>query len=194
MTCFVRGQVGGSTGHASTAIAGLFPKLHFIIQDLPATIARVKSDISPRLEGRITFKGHDFFTPQKNQADAFFFRYIFHNWADDDVVRIIQNLRPGLRKGTRLLVNEYLGSVDAATNSLEDKIYRYDRPGIFLHGVVLIGSRERDVQMFALLNAKERTVNHYRKLVSTAEPRFSFCGQSTAAGCGMILLEWEYCE
>jgi chemotaxis methyl-accepting protein methylase len=118
-------KVGGSFGHVSKAIARLYPNLHFIVQDLPDTIEGANSDLPTDLVGQVTFQGHDFFTPQVTAADAYFFRYILHNWAEDDAVRIIQNLEPKLKKGSRLLINEYVSNADAATASMEDKIYRY---------------------------------------------------------------------
>ncbi|KAJ6099793.1 hypothetical protein N7467_001328 [Penicillium canescens] len=39
---------------------------------------------------------------------------------------------------------------------------------------------ERNVQMFALLNSKERTVDDYQRIVALAEPEFKFCGITTA--------------
>lgn len=187
--------MGGSSGHVSKAIARLYPNLHFIVQDLPDTIDRVKSDIPTDLNGRLTFQGHDFFTPQDTAADAYFFRYILHNWAEDDVVRIIQNLKPRLENGSTLLVNEYVSNADAATASMEDKIYRYGLicPS-FRDSLLIAVTSERDVQMFALLNSKERTVEDYQRIVAQAEPGFKFCGITTAPGHGMVLLEWVYSE
>lgn len=50
------------------------------------------------------------------------------------------------------------------------------------------------MQMFALLNSRERTVEDYQRIVAQAEPGFKFCGTTMAPGHGMVLLEWAYEE
>jgi 6-hydroxytryprostatin B O-methyltransferase len=61
-------DVGGSTAHASLALASAFPRLQFIVQDLPlvveegrAVLARLASGL---VTSRIRFVAYDFFTPQ----------------------------------------------------------------------------------------------------------------------------------
>lgn len=48
----------------------------------------------------------DFFTPQTIRADVYYFKSIFHNWADKYSVEILQNLIPALRKGARIVIHE----------------------------------------------------------------------------------------
>jgi hypothetical protein len=118
-------QVGGSVGIVSMAVARLHPNLRFIVQDLPETIQMAREEVPPDLQDRVIFQSHDFFTPQKVKADAFYLRFILHNWSDADVERIIHNLRPSFRHGTKLLINERVVRSDVATGSLEDKSNRY---------------------------------------------------------------------
>ncbi|KAL4876761.1 S-adenosyl-L-methionine-dependent methyltransferase [Aspergillus karnatakaensis] len=164
-------QAGGGTGHISKAIAEHHSTINFIVQDLYQTAPPE----SAADEGHVEFQHHDFFSPQTVPADAFFFRYIFHNWSDVDVVRIIQALKPVLRVGTRLLVNEYLPRMGIATGGFEERVFR-----------------ERDMQMLALMNGKERTLDDLVQLVSGAEPRFSFVESRTPPGSSMSVLHWVY--
>lgn len=49
---------------------------------------------------------HDFLTPQPKEADVFLFRWIFHDWPDKYVIKILRNLVPVLKPGTRIVVND----------------------------------------------------------------------------------------
>lgn len=100
-------DVGGSHGDAMIPIAKAFPTLRFVIQDLPSTIEGHPT-LPPELANRTTFMAHDFFTRQPiENADVFFFRWIFHNWPDKYCLQILQNLIPALKSGARIVVNEW---------------------------------------------------------------------------------------
>lgn len=98
-------DVGGSLGVTSVALARSVPQVTCVVQDLPRMIA--KTQTPKDLEGRVTFAEHDFFKPQYLQADVYFFRWIFHDWADKYGVKILQALVPALKSGARILVNEF---------------------------------------------------------------------------------------
>lgn len=96
-------DVGGSHGDASFAVARDFPKLKFVVQDLPEAIS-ASSNMTPQVK----FMAHDFFTEQPiKNADVYMFRWIFHNWSDDYCIRILRALIPALKSGARILINEY---------------------------------------------------------------------------------------
>ncbi|KAL4863679.1 O-methyltransferase-domain-containing protein [Aspergillus spectabilis] len=164
-------NVGGGTGHISKAIAVHYPKIKFIVQDLYRGFQAPPA----QNRGQIEFQSHDFFSPQAVRADAFLFRYIFHNWSDADVVRIIQALKPALQEGTRLLVIEYLPRLGTGTGDFEEKTFR-----------------TRDMQMLALMNGKERSLDDYIQLVARADPMFSFVASNTPPGSSMTVLDWVY--
>lgn len=48
----------------------------------------------------------DFFTEQPVTADLYYFRTVFHNWADKYCVKILRALIPALRPGARILIHE----------------------------------------------------------------------------------------
>lgn len=99
-------DIGGSHGKAMVAIAEKYPSLRFIVQDLPPTIA-ARRPIPTEFDDSISFMEYDFFTPQTVVgADVYLFRWIFHNWPDKHCVRILQNLVPALKPGSRVVVNE----------------------------------------------------------------------------------------
>ena len=67
-------DVGGGTGPASKALAGKFPKLRFVVQDLKDGIEEGKGLLPAELAGRVSLMEHDFFTKQTVEADVYFFR------------------------------------------------------------------------------------------------------------------------
>ena len=55
----------------------------------------------------IQFMKHDFFTPQVvKDADVYFYRWIFHNWTDEQSIQILRATIPGLKPGARVLIND----------------------------------------------------------------------------------------
>ena len=52
---------------------------------------------------------HDFNTPQPVKgADIYFFRWIFHDWSDKYVIKVLRALIPALKKGARIVANDKL--------------------------------------------------------------------------------------
>ena len=117
-------QLGGSSGHVSQIVATAFPAISFIVQDLPKTIKVSKDQLPTDLNSRIEFQEHDFFQPQPTVADAYFLRYILHNWSDDDCIKIIAALHPALRPGARLLINETISPDDSNMSEFEERLFK----------------------------------------------------------------------
>ncbi|TGO84974.1 hypothetical protein BPOR_0444g00010 [Botrytis porri] len=78
-------DVGGSKGYISILLSKSFPMLHFIVQDLPKFIGGAKSKLDASIADRVKFQGRVFFTSQTVAADAYLFRWIFHNWPDNSL-------------------------------------------------------------------------------------------------------------
>jgi hypothetical protein len=82
-------DVGGSQGHVSAHLAEAFPKLRFIVQDLPQVIGTRKDELSSLIRDRIEFMPYDMFTEQPVKgADVYLFRYVLHNWPDEYCIKI----------------------------------------------------------------------------------------------------------
>ena len=101
-------DIGGSNGHVSMALAECFPSLKFIVQDRPEVISGAHSRVPSTLQSRVSFMAHNFLTEQPIQADCYLFRRIFHNWPEAYCIRILQNLRPVLQAGARIVINEII--------------------------------------------------------------------------------------
>jgi hypothetical protein len=115
-------DVGGSNGYVSKALADAFPELNIILEDLGEVIDanNFATHGEVAANARIKYLAYDFFTPQPVIADAYLFRWVFLDWPDHYVVRIIRNLVPALRRGARVIVNESL-SPDSSLMSLSTK-------------------------------------------------------------------------
>ena len=101
-------DVGGGHGAVSQALASATYNITFIVQDLAGVADQGASLLPCTLKNRVRFMAHDFFTEQVvREADVYLFRWIFHNWSDMYGVRILQNLIPAMKKGSKVMLYEY---------------------------------------------------------------------------------------
>ncbi|KAL1605042.1 hypothetical protein SLS60_004585 [Paraconiothyrium brasiliense] len=105
---FVVVDVGGGHGSVSVKLAEITKSMRFVVQDKAPQVEEGRRVLPEKLEGRVKFQVHDFFTEQNVQADVYFFRWIFHNWSDTYCVRILQDLIPVMKDGARVMVYEHV--------------------------------------------------------------------------------------
>jgi hypothetical protein len=98
-------DVGGSHGAVAISLAEKYKDLKFISQDLPSTISSA-SPVPTGVADRVQLMAHNFFTPQTVEADAYIFRWIFHNHSDKYAAIILKSLIPALKPGARILVQD----------------------------------------------------------------------------------------
>jgi trans-aconitate methyltransferase len=72
-------DVGGSQGYVNILLALRFPHLRFTIQDRPKGVQSAKEKLDAEIAQRIDFQAYDFFTEQPFIADAYLFRWNFHD-------------------------------------------------------------------------------------------------------------------
>ena len=116
-------DVGGSSGVLLAALLRTKPDASGIVQDVPDVVnsAAVPDD----LEGRLRFQAQDFLEPQQVAgADIYLFRWIFHDWPDSSVVRILANQVPALKPGARLVICEICLPEPGTVGVLEDQRVR----------------------------------------------------------------------
>ncbi|KAI0433455.1 O-methyltransferase-domain-containing protein [Xylaria sp. FL1042] len=148
-------DIGGGNGQISKYLARRTKHVHYIVQDLAHVVSHAPSQLPEDLKDRVEFVEHDFFTPQTMEPPtAFILRYILHNWADMYATRILKNLVPAMRKGTKLLIYEYV---------LED------RPVTGLTGRF---GFQMDAIMTTVFNAQERTAAEYERVLKGADSRY----------------------
>ncbi len=121
-------DVGGGLGHVSEALLAHGPQVRCIVQDSPGVVAQAQEKkLSPELQGRISFQGHDMFDPQPVKgADVYLLRLVLHDWSDKYAVMIIRALIPALEPGVRVVVN------DRVLPALKDTHYLVEREGRFV--------------------------------------------------------------
>ncbi|KAL4887214.1 O-methyltransferase-domain-containing protein [Aspergillus karnatakaensis] len=162
-------DVGGSRGHTALAITNRFPHIKCTVQDTSEAIANAPTGTD------VAFMQHDFFQPQPLQADAFLYRMIFHDFADEDMRRILSALSEALRPGNRLMIMEIvLPDGNEISPSLEQKL------------------RVRDIQMFSLVAGRERRLQEFKDLVQDVLPNMKFERCQLPAGSTMSLMTWVY--
>ncbi|KAJ3578712.1 hypothetical protein NPX13_g1853 [Xylaria arbuscula] len=148
-------DIGGGNGQISQYLARHTTNVHYIVQDLAHVVSQAPSQLPSELKGRIEFVEHDFFTPQTMEPPAaFLMRYVLHNWADRYAIRILQNLVPAMRKGSKVLIYEYV---------LEDRSIT-DLTGRF--------GFQMDAIMATIFNAQERTAAEYERILKETDSRF----------------------
>ena len=108
-------DVGGGHGSISRFLAQHTQHIHFIVQDIPATVKAGQDVLPADLQDRVEFMPHDFFTPQTEAADVYILRWILHNWADGYAEEILRNLVPAMKKGSRVVIFEWAAEDEPST-------------------------------------------------------------------------------
>ena len=138
--------LGGGNGHTSVAIARAFPHLCVIIEDLLSNAEPAKATISSELQSRVTFLEHNFFQPQLvTDAKAYFTRVVFHDWEDEECVRITQQLLPQLEKGKKLFVADQILPPPVTTSMYDENAMR--RTNMLMFSVAGGEERIRDSRL-----------------------------------------------
>ncbi|KAG8525583.1 uncharacterized protein KY384_009227 [Bacidia gigantensis] len=170
-------DVGGHIGFCGVAIAQAAEGLKVVVQERPEVVAMaldpttavVPADVKERVE----FEVHDFFTPQKREADAYFLRKTLLNFTDEYAKRIVAALSPALRKGNRLLIMDFV-LVEKAVEATVMERY----------------SRAVDLQMLLYYNCRYRTLDEWKALVKAGDERFEFEGEYRSPGSSMPILSF----
>jgi len=172
---------GGSSGHTCLALGPVAPEAKFIIQDIdPVALEQGRATVgkAPHLAGRVQFVQHDFFLPQSTNADIYMFRHIFHDWSDEDTIKILKNLVPALKEGNRVLVSEGIVREPPATtaNTLDKK-------------QILV----EDMFMLSVHGAKERSISDFVALFKQADAKFEYVGTTGGQeGAFQSLVDFVY--
>ncbi|KAF2399588.1 S-adenosyl-L-methionine-dependent methyltransferase [Trichodelitschia bisporula] len=167
-------DVGGSTGHSSVALARAYPALKFEIQDLEYVVEQNKAGVPADVADRITFRAHDFFTPQPSIADVFLLRQILHDWPDEAAVRILRGLVPALERNAdaRVLVMDQVVPEPGAMPRAKEKL-----------------ARAVDLIVLSHFNGKQRDLADWKGVVRAADERLVIRRVLRPEGSVFALLE-----
>ncbi|KAI0880245.1 S-adenosyl-L-methionine-dependent methyltransferase [Annulohypoxylon maeteangense] len=152
-------DVGGSHGSMSISLAKRFPNMKCIVQDLKVHVEEGAARLPAELKDRVTFMPHNFFNKQTVVGDVYYFRCIFHNWADKYCIQILRNLIPVLKPGAKIVIHDRMMPDTAIVNKADAR-----------RTIIM------DIGMLQLLNAKERGSKEWPELFRQADPRFKYLG------------------
>jgi len=150
-------DVGGSTCSSSIALAEAFPKLRFVVMDLPDTISNAPNLLSAHPESissRISTRSYDFFTPQLFKgADVYLLRMILHDWPHTDALLILKNHLEALKANpnARMVIMDTVLPLPGSISTVEEALLRV-----------------RDLTMIQSFNSKERELGEFTELFSQA--------------------------
>jgi 6-hydroxytryprostatin B O-methyltransferase len=178
-------DAGGSTAQASAALAGVFPRLHFTVEDLPEVIAAGPSALASLAKNdvatRIRFIAHDFFAPRtggdnNSEPDIYLLRRVLHDWPDKQACTILQQLAVAL----------YESSNTRARIIIMDTIL----PGSRVLGRVQEARlRVRDLTMAEYFNSKERELAEWKQLFASTQPSLALKSWKQPAGSALAVME-----
>ena len=101
-------DIGGGNGEALRKILERFPDVRGVVFDRQDVVDAIPSEA---LAGdRITTRGGNFFDGVPTRADIYLLVRVLHNWADEDVSRILRSCRAAIETHGRLLIVERIFS------------------------------------------------------------------------------------
>jgi len=140
-------EVGGGHGTLLAAILDRVPKLRGTLFEMPHVIEGAKkAGILEPFSERCTLESGSFFESVTAGADAYFMKYIIHDWYDPECIKILGNCRKGIRSGGRLLV-------------VDQVVPARNEPGV---------AKLMDLEMLVLPGGMERTEQEFRDLFAAS--------------------------
>lgn len=170
--------MGGSTGHASIALAQEFPDLSFIVQDLPEVVAGGPTYLTSQGDGqdlspRISYIAQNFFDPQPvKDADVYLLRMILHDWPFDDSVRILRRLVEALKLGARILIMDTVLPDPGVIPVSKERLLRV-----------------RDLTMMQVFNSQERHLEDWNEIFTQVDQRLKVRSLTQPAGSVLSIIE-----
>ncbi len=128
-------DVGGGNGSLIAAILKANPQLQGILFDQPSAIATAPSVLeADGVSDRTEIIGGDFFESVPSGANAYFLKYVLHNWDDQEAIAILRNCHRAMTEDGKLLIVEQV--IPPGNEPFSGKL-------IDLHMLVTLGGRER---------------------------------------------------
>lgn len=191
------GPQNQNSEHSADLLRCRLPNCRIVVQDLPEVIPLAEANMltdAPLAvsEGYIVAEPHNFFETQPRFGDAaiFVFRYILHDWPDDDCVRILQAVMPVMNSTSKILLIDTI-SVPSKVARMDDNLIMSPTTldelcanGHYMaitapryipvnFGATAKMSQALSVHMMGLFNARERCFSEWKHIVVRAGLRIS---------------------
>ncbi|KAL5360775.1 S-adenosyl-L-methionine-dependent methyltransferase [Aspergillus floccosus] len=124
-------DVGGGHGHELLGFKQRFPDVpgQLVLEDLPEVIDGLES-----LDSEVKRVKHDFFEPQPvKDSRVYYFKYILHDWSDDNCRIILDHTKAAMKEGySKLLIEDFIVSElhPAPRHTMMDMVVMALCPGI----------------------------------------------------------------
>ncbi|TID21734.1 Eukaryotic translation initiation factor 3 subunit H [Venturia nashicola] len=175
-------DLGGSAGHVCFHLAAAHPGLTCIVQDLAGLEDKFNAARPAELSTRVSFLTHDFFTKQPIQgAEVYFLRKILHDWSDDYAIKILQQITPVMKPGSRILIAE---AVAPPTGGHDGVAAEISAPSTVNRIVTAL-----DMHMMTTLGGRERSAVDFATLVKQADERLVLRGIHQSVGNAYAVIE-----
>ncbi|WP_319436324.1 methyltransferase [Mycobacterium sp. RTGN5] len=140
-------DVGGGHGRLLAAILGATPTARGVLYDLPDVVAKAPKLLAEfGLTERVDVQAGSFFEAVPAGGSAYVMKHIIHDWADEQALTILRNVRAAIDPGATLLLLEFVIP---------------DHDGDFIGKWV-------DLEMLVQAGGRERTAEQYRSLLAQA--------------------------
>lgn len=141
-------DVGGGHGHLACRLLEAYPHLDGTVLELPSVIAEEDQLWAPKLGvgDRCTYEVGDMFDAVP-EADAYFLKFILHDWDDEDCVRILLNIFDAAPPDGRVFVIEAVVPGPKASHF----------------------AKRLDMTMMVHVGGRERTEGEYAELFERAD-------------------------
>ncbi|KAI1769896.1 S-adenosyl-L-methionine-dependent methyltransferase [Hypoxylon cercidicola] len=165
-------DIGGAGGEICQAILRSYPDVKkAYVLDLPEVVADAKAPED--LEGRLEFESYNFITEKMTRdADVYVFRHIFHDWSDQYGAKILKNLVPALKEGSKIWISEVV------LPNLSDRNHMKDQT-----------QRGADILMKCGFNSKERSKRGWETLLAMADERLRITSITRPDGAHDAVIE-----
>ncbi|KAK2923172.1 Winged helix-like DNA-binding domain superfamily [Fusarium oxysporum f. sp. vasinfectum] len=171
-------DVGGSSGHDAVHLARTFPNLKkIVVQDLPEVQTAFDERLPEELKSRVSFEPHDFFGPQNTPGDVYMLKTILHDWPDKYAAKILANLVPRLKSGSRILLVEAVGLLEGV------------EPPFQMLGRTFAAA---DLHMLGVFNSLERNLEDWKTLLGDVDERLEIGHVSQVLGALHNFIEIKF--
>ncbi|OKL58469.1 hypothetical protein UA08_06066 [Talaromyces atroroseus] len=145
-------DVGGSSGFMSVELAQRYPNLKMVVEDYKNTVEQGAAQLPPELADRVKFVPHNLFDLQPVAgAEIYILHHICHDWSAENSVKIIKQILPAMKPGSKILLVEIVVSMlnaqERSESGWREIITRADSKLGLTHIITLHGSTDSIIEI-----------------------------------------------